>query len=163
MNQWNWLRVRDGVEKTRLLETRIMEGAVEPLVRSVAVELVRTLPRNDHIGRLERLHRFVRNAVDYHRESVEQFQRPSITLEQGGDCDDLSALLGALAWSLRYPWALEPVGDPMDPEHYSLLLGWPASNEPHGDAGTHWVNTETSLAAMFGESATAAAERGAPL
>lgn len=163
MSQAHWVTVPDGVEKTRLLESRIFEGATDPAVRAIAVELVRTTERNAHAERLARLHRFVRDAVDYHRESVETFQRPGLTLETGGDCDDLVALLAAFAWSLRYPWAVEPVGDPMEPDHYTLWLGSPPSNEPHGEAWTVWTAAEPSAAAGFGETAQQAAYRGAML
>jgi hypothetical protein len=158
---WNW--VRDGYEKTELVRARVYEGAIQPAVRDVAVRLVAGTDRNAHHERLARLHRFVRDSIDYHREPVEILQSATLTLERGGDCDDLVILLGALAWSLRYPWIVEPVGDPRDPHHYSLLLGWPPSDSPHGDATTRWVQTEPSVAAAFGETPEAAAERGAML
>ena len=91
------------------------------------------------------------------------FQTARTTLEHGGDCDDLVILLGALAWALRYPFAVEPVGDPLDPVHYSLALGFPAADEPQGNPNTVWFNTEPAAAAAFGESAQAAANRRAPL
>lgn len=124
---------------------------------------MRSTDRNAHAERIARLHRFVRDSIDYHREPIEMFQHARTTLEEGGDCDDLTILLGAMAWSLRYPWAVEPVGDPNDPAHYSLALGWPAADEPHGNARTHWLQTEAAAAALLGEHPYAAAERGAPL
>lgn len=163
MTHYRFVHVPGGIEKTRLLETRIFEGALEPAVRDIAVRLVAGTNRNDHTERLARLHRFVRDSIDYHREPIELFQSATLTLERGGDCDDLVILLGALAWSLRYPWAVEPVGDPNDPDHYSIALGWPAGNEPRGEPRTHWIQAEASAAAVFGEHPNAAAERGAPL
>lgn len=160
-HRWQW--VADGEEKTALLRDRILDGALHPAVREVAVMLVKMCDRNDHHERLARLHRFVRDAVDYHQESVELFQHPAYTLEHGGDCDDLTALLGALAWTLRYPWLVEPYGDPLDPRHYALDLGWPTAELPHGDAHTVWIHTEPSAAAAFGELTEAAASRGAVL
>lgn len=163
MNAHHLAIAANGVEKTRLLETRIFEGALDPAVRGVAVRMMLGVPRGDHVERLSRLHRFVRDAVPYHREPVEMFQRAGITLELGGDCDCLVILLGALAWSLRYPWAVEPVTDPMDPDHYTVSLGYPTSQDPHGDRHTHWIYTEAAAAAAFGESPLAAARRRAPL
>jgi hypothetical protein len=140
-----------------------LRGSTEPAVRDIAQRLVLGTDRNDHAERIARLHRFVRDAIDYHREPVEMFQSPTLTLERGGDCDDLVLLLGALAWSLRYPWQVEPVGDPRDPHHYSLRLGFPAHDEPWGDAHTSWIQTEASAAARLGESPQAAGARRAPL
>jgi len=163
VSKYHWLSVADGREKTRLLEALVFQGATEPMVREVAQGLIRGTNRNDHWERLARLHRFVRDSVDYHREPVEQFQSPSLTLERGGDCDDLVLLLAALAWSLRYPWRIRAVGNPRDPHHYSLELGWPAADEPHGNERTRWIHAEPSVAATFGESAEQAAQRGAML
>lgn len=120
-HRWQW--VRDGEAKTELLRERIFEGALHPLVRDTAVRLVQMCDRNDHAERVARLHRFARDWVDYHQESVELFQHAAHTLEHGGDCDDLTILLGALAWTLRYPWIVVPHGDPQDPVHYSLFIG----------------------------------------
>jgi len=159
----HWTIVRDGVDKTRLLEQRILEGALDPAVRDIACRLVQSAPQGAHLERLERLHRFVRDSPSYQREAVELFQPARLTLEQGGDCDDLTILLGSLGWALRYPFAVEPVGDPLDPRHYSLSLGWPEADDPIGDARTNWVNTEAAAAVAFGESSQAAARRRAVL
>jgi len=158
-----WLTVRDGREKTQRIYDRILEGALDPAVRDIAVRLVQMVDRNDHLERLARLHRFVRDAVSYQREPVEQLQAAPWTLEHGGDCDCLTILLGALAWSLRYPFDVSPHGDSRDPEHYSLSLGWPASDEFSGDESTQWIHAEVSAAALLGESTESAALRGAPL
>ncbi len=155
--------VRGGVEKTRLLIQRILEGSLQPDVREVAVELVRTCPRNAHMLRLERLHRFVRSVVDYHREPIETFQSASYTLHHGGDCDCLTILLGAMGWSLRYPFAVLPFGDLDDPEHYALWLGDPPHDCPTGDEHTHWTPAEVSVQARFGEPTEAAGARRAEL
>lgn len=163
MRQHELVWVRDGRDKTRLLMDRIYEGATDPNVREVAQLLVRGTDRNAHAERLERLHRFVRDSVDYHREPIEMFQRAGLTLEVGGDCDCLVILLGSLVWALRYPWRVRPVGDELDPEHYSLLVGYPAGDSPHGDDFTTWIHAEPSAAAAFGESSEAAGRRRAVL
>lgn len=155
--------VRDGEAKTELLRERVFEGALHPLVRETAVLLVQMVDRNDHAERLARLHRFVRDSVDYHQESVELFQHPAYTIEHGGDCDDLTALLAALGWTLRYPWIVLPHGDPKDPRHYSTWLGWPSADLPEGDDRTTWVHLEPSAAAAFGETSEQAGARRAVL
>lgn len=158
-----WLAIHDGRQKTELVRERILEGALHPNVRDVAVRLTHMVDRNDHRERIARLHRFVRDAVSYHREPVEQLQHADWTLHWGGDCDCLSILLGALGWSLRYPFAIQDHGDPADPEHYSLWLGWPSSDTPDGDSRTKWTHAEVSAAAALGERTEAAAQRRAPL
>jgi hypothetical protein len=141
-----------GRQKTDFLRSLVYASSVEPLVRQTAVRLVNGLPRDAHWDRLVRLHRFVRDAVDYHREPVEMFHTATQTLQEGGDCDDMVLLLGALAWSLRYPFQVVPVGDDFDaPEHYTAKLGWPPSDSPTGDAGTHWADFECTIDALPGE------------
>lgn len=149
-NTYHWLSLT-GPQKTALLNELAAGGATEPLIRQTAVRIVRGLPRDDHRARLERLHRFVRDAVEYHREPVEMFHRPTQTLLEGGDCDDHVALLCALGWSLKYPWLIEPVGSPEGPSHYTCMLGYPPADEPHGDERTIWFPTETTVDAKFGE------------
>ena len=158
-----WLAIHDGRQKTELVRERILEGALHPNVRDVAVRLTHMVDRNDHRERIARLHRFVRDAVSYQREPVEQLQHAAWTLHWGGDCDCLAILLGALAWSLRYPFFVQDHGDPSDPEHYSVWLGWPAADAPHGDRSTQWIHAEVSAAAALGERTEAAARRRAPL
>jgi len=122
------------------------------MVRDTAVGLIRGTPRDDHWERLSRLHRFVRDAVDYHREPIEMFHSPTVTLLEGGDCDDHVLLLCSLAWSLRYPFDVEPIGGSWeDPAHYTCKLGSPPNDEPYGDAMTRWAAFETTIDALPGE------------
>jgi len=158
-----WVWVRDGRSKTELLRERIFEGALDPAVRDTAVRLTQMVDRNHHRERVRRLHAFVRDAVQYHNEPAEMFQSAPWTLEHGGDCDCLTILLGSLAWSLRFPWLEQSHGDPLDPEHYSIWLGFPPSDSPTGDAHTIWTHAEPSAAAAFGETSQEAAHRRAVL
>jgi hypothetical protein len=68
-------------------------------------------------------------------------------------------LLCALAWALRYPFAIIPCGDPEDPYHYTVKLGQPPSDSPTGDAHTRWADYETTVDALPGESVDAALAR----
>ena len=155
----NIVEVPHGIVKTDLLREQALRGAIEPMVRQAAVNVVNTAPRFAHRERLERLHRFVRDSVPYHREPVEIFQSATRTLLEGGDCDDHVILLAALAWSLRYPFIVDPVGNPFGPGHYSIRLGMPPAEEPTGDAETEWFQCETTLPAGFGEPIESIAER----
>jgi len=140
-----------GREKTAYLNALVFTGATEPMVRRVAVDLMRGLHRDDHAARLARLHRFVRDSVPYHREPVEMFHRATATLHEGGDCDDHAILLCSLAWTLRYPFHVDALGDPDAPYHYTCALGSPPSDEPTGDADTRWAWFETIIEALPGE------------
>lgn len=152
-----WMTAR---EKTDLAERLVFEGATEPLVRRVAVDLLVGVPRDDHVERLARLHRFVRDAVPYHREPVEMFHLPTQTLLEGGDCDDHAILLCSLAWTLRYPFRIVKTGDPDDPGgHYTCALGRGPSDSPDGDRGTVWGWYETTIDALPGEWVGDALER----
>ncbi len=156
---YNWLTL-SGPQKTALLRSMAERGGEqEPLIRQTAVRLVRGLPRDAHAERIARIHRFVRDNVEYHREPVEMFHYPTHTLLEGGDCDDHVMLVCAMAWSLKYPWRIIPVGNPEGPRHYTCQVGYPQSETPRGDSSTRWVNTETTIDAKTGESVEAAERR----
>lgn len=137
--------VRDGFQKTDLLTARALEGALDPHVREVAVRLVRNVAASNHVEKLGRLHRFARSH-SYVREPIERFAAPRDTMRTGaGDCDDLVILLGALAWSLKYPFRVVPQHDPANPGHYTAMVGWPEASAPHGDADTRqWLAAEST-------------------
>lgn len=64
-----------------------------------------------HIQDPRKLHRILTDG--YHTEIGEIFQRPRITLESGGDCDD--AAICVIAWCINQrptyvPWMLETCG-----------------------------------------------------
>lgn len=148
-----------GQEKTAFLNALVLSGALEPMVRQTAVDLVRSAPRDDHWERLRRLHAFVRDVVPYHREPIETFQGPTMTLTQGGDCDDHALLLCSLAWALRYPFIVEEIGEPDDPVHYTCRLGAPPDDSPTGGPSTRWASYETTVDAVPGEHVFDALER----
>lgn len=137
--------VAGGHQKTDLLKQRAFNGALSPTVREAAVRLVRGVPASDHLERLTRLHRFV-SAHNYVREPIERFQTPAETLRVGvGDCDDLVALLIALAWSLKYPGRVVPQHDAAAPGHYTAFVGYPEAETPEGTGqDLHWVAAETT-------------------
>lgn len=148
-----------GREKTARIRLLAVEGAEHPWVRRVAVDLVRSLPRDAHRERVERLFRFVQSSVPYHREPVELLHPAAVVLAEGGDCDDHSILLGALAWALRYPFRVVAHGHPDGPAHYSADLGTPPAEAPEGDAATVWRHFETTIDALPGESTDVAVQR----
>lgn len=149
--------------KTRTMRQYAISGATDPTIRLVSVRLVQSARRGDDVERLRRLHAWVRSAVDYHREPIEMFHPAGHVARYGGDCDDLVILLGALAWSLKYPFRIEPIGNPDGPRHYSIRLGYPESETPDGTADTRWLWAEASVQARFGESPFSAELRRAHL
>lgn len=151
--------VADGFEKTRIIEAMGEVGALDPMIRDTAVELVRTAGKGDHIERLKRIHRFVRDSVPYHREPIEMLHPAGLVLTDGGDCDDHAILIRALAWALKYPSIVEPYGNPAAPIHYTMRIGFPESETIHGDPDTIWIPCETTIAATFGEHVSSAARR----
>jgi hypothetical protein len=111
---------------------------------------MRGASRDDHVERLDRLHRFM-CALDYHREPIEMIQHSAMTLRYGGDCDCHARVFGALAWSLRYPFFVESIGASEGPEHYTMRLGYPPAESPRGDRSTTWRCYETTIRALPGE------------
>lgn len=140
--------VRTPTAKTRMLERMAYDGAREPLVRQTAMLLARRWKSWQHEERLRSLCRFV-SSIPYIREEIERFQAPSVTLTQGGDCDDHTITLLALAWSLRYPGRARMVYPQAEgwPGHYQPILGYPEASEPQGDERTMWIPCETILPA----------------
>jgi len=144
-----WTTVQGGRQKTQLLHNLVLQNSLDDLARSTAQELIRNLRSDQHRERLERIHRFV-SLLPYYREAVETFQPVAITLHRGGDCDDKVLTAAALAWSLRYPFWIESVGDPNEPNHYALWLGYPHADEPWGTADTVWMPSETTEPTVLG-------------
>ena len=153
MKDQQYFVLDSGEQKTELIRQLAIFGAIhETLVRETAIALVRGLPRSAHYARIERLHQFVRDSIDYVREPVEMLHPATVTLAMGaGDCDDHVILLGALAWSIKYPFIVEAIGDQSNPHHYTMAIGYPQTEEPTGDADTTWIATETTARAMTGE------------
>ena len=79
------------------------------------------------------------------------FHPATQVLLEGGDCDDKVILLCALAWSLRYPFHVEAIGDPDAPSHYTCAIGAPPCDDPEGDERTVWHWYETIIDALPGE------------
>ena len=143
------LDVPHGRDKTALLQSRALEGALDDRIRNLAVQLITGLRSDEHRERLARIHRFV-SLLPYYREPIETFHDVWQTAEIGGDCDDRAALTAALAWALRYPFHLMLAGDPNEPDHYYAILGEPHADHPTGDENTIWHTSETSIPAPLG-------------
>ena len=93
----------------RLIRQHIDNGKVDPDIIDTAIQIIFLTPEKDHCAEVEALHAFVRDSIRYVRDvvGVETLATPSVTLRRGvGDCDDQTALLGALVESVGYPTRL---------------------------------------------------------
>ncbi len=96
------------------------------------------VPENDPMAELRAIYNYARRKVRYtsDAEGLDTFRRPRRTLELGiGDCDDVSALIGAMASGAGYPVGLKVIqtGDNDDYNHVYNVIGLPAANP------TRWI------------------------
>lgn len=136
-------------EKVALLALLATYDAQDGRVRRIAEEVASH--GEGQRGRLEALHAFVRDGVEYVDEPVETFQHTLRTIELGiGDCDCTARALAALAYSLGYSVGLATLDDENgDPHHVAAVV------ELDGE----WLWLETTIAAELGESPLDAAAR----
>jgi len=92
-----------------IIRRLIDEGKTQPVIIDTAVRLIYLAPERDECSEIDAIHAFVRDSVRYVRDvvGVETLATPEITLQRrAGDCDDQTALLGALLESAGYPTRL---------------------------------------------------------
>lgn len=108
-------------------------------IRSLALDIVASLPARSRIMEVKWLHEFVRDEIRYVRDpvDVELVSTPARTLEvRQGDCDDKSTLLAALLESVGHPARFKAVG----------LNGGPYSHVfVETKLGESWVPLETII------------------
>lgn len=133
-------------QKHRLLEELGYSAASEPLVRDTAFALARLHPAWQPRQRIASLARFVAG-LPYFREPLEDFPRAVEVLRRGGDCDDHTMLMVALAWAIKLPARVLPqaVDELGGAGHYVSIVGEPEAEHPHGTLGTKWWRVETIL------------------
>ena len=79
------------------------DGAKTPLIRQLALNIVKHLPEKKFYGEVRAVLKFVQDKIRYVRDiaDVETISPPSETLRLGqGDCDDKSILFASLALAL---------------------------------------------------------------
>lgn len=108
-------------------------------IRSLALDIVCTLPARSWGNEVGALHEFVRDEIRYVRDpvGVELVSTPARTLEtRQGDCDDKSTLLASLLESIGHPARFKAVG----------LNGGPFSHVyVESKIGGSWVPLETII------------------
>lgn len=120
-----------------------------PLIRQLAVELVRDLPeltrgRKDFPAQVRALWQFVRSWIRYVRDirNVETLHSPVRLLKnRAGDCDDQAILLASLLEAIGHGTRFVAMG--FAPGRYSHVLAetW---------LGGRWVPLETTIERPFG-------------
>jgi transglutaminase-like putative cysteine protease len=93
-----------GIRETlKLMRLYVLHWKTEPLIRDLAIRIVRDVPAKDKLGEAIALLRFVRANIRYVNDIVDEetLQTPGYTLEmQAGDCDDMCVLLASLLESI---------------------------------------------------------------
>ena len=139
------------VDKLRILAGLIHTDRENPAVDAALGEALGrradgqwAVPEHDDLGELRSIYRYVRDHVRYTADpyDLETFRRPQRTLELGiGDCDDATALVGAMASAAGYQQGLRIVrtGDHADWNHIYNVVGVPRS-EPQ-----RWVPIDATM------------------
>src|SRR5579871_4960062 len=79
------------------------EGARNPWVRKVALDIVRGLDPRDYHGQIRNVFFWVKQNIEFRGEYRETVQTPLVTLSmKAGDCDDHVTLMAALLMSLGH-------------------------------------------------------------
>ncbi len=139
------------------------EGVGSPEVRKFALQAVRGSVRN--VSELSALFYAVKDAIDFRGEADETLQTPKLTLEfGGGDCDDISTLLVALARTLGYDATFKTVAVAReDPTAYSHVYAvardkvtgeWVALDPTVKTAYPGWEPPDISRSRMYRPSMT---------
>lgn len=107
---------RAGVKATLLLMRDLVrgdKGKKSPVIRQRAVELIKYVPKRDHVGRIRALWAFVRERIAYVGDinGVETVHWPEqIISQRAGDCDDHALLLASLLEAVGIPTRFKAVG-----------------------------------------------------
>lgn len=107
----------------RLIRDLIDSSKVDPSIIETATRLIFLAPERDGCSEIDAIHAYVRDSIRYQRDvvGVETLATPSVTLARRvGDCDDQTALLGALLESVGYPTRLV-IAAYNRPEHWEHI------------------------------------------
>ncbi len=99
-------------------------GEADPQIRQLALDIVRSVPKNDTSGEIAAVFDWVHGNIDFRGELDEMVQTPEVTLRFGaGDCDDHSVLNAALLGTIGYQWDFKTVAlGGMDYSHVYLVV-----------------------------------------
>lgn len=109
-----WPEGEAGTRATlKLLSEIIRRYKTHPVIRELALSLVKKIPAKSYMQEIAAIHAFVRDRIRYVRDvkDVETIQTPDQTLRLGqGDCDDKVTLAGAMLNALGHPVRLVAIG-----------------------------------------------------
>jgi len=94
------------MQTVRAMRAMIEDGKRDPRIIAAATSIIYTTPERFEVGEACAVFEFVRDHVRYVRDvaGVETLAHPVITLQRlSGDCDDQTALLGAMLEAIGYP------------------------------------------------------------
>lgn len=137
-----------GTDQTvKRLSDLVQESLNQGKIRLLALKILDTahVRNRDSLAAAKAIYRYVHNKVRYVPDPVglETIQQPEITLGlKAGDCDDHSALVGALAHSLGMPARFRVIGH--DPENFCHIY-------PELLVNGKWVAADTTNPAGFGK------------
>jgi len=110
-----------GIKKTlEYMHDFANEAKTMPIVRELSIRILQKVKNKDWIAELTAIQEWVMQNVRYTLDvdGVETLQRPDVTLTlSSGDCDDHSALVGAMLQSVGYPVRFVAIGEADDYQH----------------------------------------------
>ncbi|HZU22129.1 MAG TPA: transglutaminase-like domain-containing protein, partial [Terriglobales bacterium] len=135
----------DGIAQTVEVMTRLAqgaEGAQNPYVRMLALDITRGLGARDYYGQIEAIYDWVKQNIEFRGEFSETVQSPLVTLQMGaGDCDCQATLVAALLGAQGI--ATRPVtvaADAEDPETFTHVY-----LEAFDRGANQWVPLDTTV------------------
>lgn len=144
----------EGVYHTlKIMRQLAREGKKSPIIRQLALSLVRGNHQKDWVGEVKNLHAFVRDKIRYVKdiEGVETVALPEITLQlEQGDCDDKSVLLASLLGSIGHPTRFVAIG--FKPRQFSHVF-------VETKIGDKWIPLETTEPVSIGWTPKGVVER----
>lgn len=144
------LTIPSGESGTDATVAKIIQGVQaslrHPATRLLALNILNRagVPDRDTRSQLEALYQWVVKNIRYLRDpvGVELVQRPEVTVKlRGGDCDDHSGLLGALAASLGLPVRFRVIGK--TPDNFRHIY-------PEVDISGEWLPADTTARRSVG-------------
>ena len=152
--RWTWRRISwrgsgDQIDQGRMraLRQMINKGAMNPIVRAVALRILRQyqVPARAQASQARAIQGWVQSNILWIPERGDQFFEPLRTLwTGGGDCDCHAALIGALLEAIRIPVKITIMQRRGIGVHVYCKVGLPAGFP------RRWVCVETSLPVPFG-------------
>lgn len=144
-----------GTEETlRIMRSLVHRYKVDPRVRGVALEVVRSLAPKDWRGEVQSLFEYVRDRIRYVHDvaGVETIQTPPVTIDlEAGDCDDKSTLLSSLLAAIGYESRFVAVGYRAPNSYQHVYV--------EARLGNQWIPLDATVQRPFGWSPRPAVSR----